>query len=125
MGGWVGVVFLSINVNFCTCVLTFAVKMDKKKQRDKEEQLCFSAANNSISILVTIVTRTVSSLYTHSVCVFYLCFCVHTCAHVCVYVYNDASIVQVRACTCVCDVAKTAAGKPRGRYRTSNSGFSY
>ena len=43
-----GVVFLSINVNFCTCVLTFAVKMDKKKQRDKEELLCFSAANNSL-----------------------------------------------------------------------------
>ena len=25
-GGGLGVVFLSINVNFCTCVLTFAVK---------------------------------------------------------------------------------------------------
>ena len=77
--------FLSINVNFCTCVLTFAVKLDNKKQRYKGK-LLVSLQQTTHFFLVTIVTRTVSSLYTYSVCVFYLCFCVCTCSHVGVYV---------------------------------------
>ena len=57
-------VFLSIN--FCAFLLARAVKLDKKKQRDKEYSVSLQQASHTSSGCMYTVSRTVST---------YLCVC--------------------------------------------------
>ena len=87
-------VFLSIN--FCAFLLARAVKLDKKKQRDKEYSVSLQQASHSSSGCIYTVSRMVSTLYkpTHT----HACSQTHTNTHAHTHTHTHTMLSDTNKC---------------------------